>query len=263
MTHVTYSLKKLGRTFKLQKKILKTEMNHDEVDGENYSDKKDEWLDNVKQDVLCTAFSYASYCKVMQEITGFPRKECLSAPGLGWRYLSGLRTEEVEPIYTFIDKYMRHFVGRSIKGGRVCAFNQFYKSKNRDDILKIISKELNFKANVYDILEAYMKYKNDHLQIIKEEFESKFDDYRQIVEEEKEKDINKKIGELPVYRLLQQSSLYDFLWGYDAVILYPSAMSNPKSIYPRIETGYAYTIDMNGEHVKKIMEVILPKEVLF
>ena len=34
-------------------------MNHDEVDGYNYKDKKGEWLDYVKHDVLCTAFSYA------------------------------------------------------------------------------------------------------------------------------------------------------------------------------------------------------------
>ena len=203
-------MKKLGRTFKLQKELLKTEMNHDEVDGDNYRDKKDEWLDYVRQDVLCTAFSYARYCKAMQKITGFSRKDCLSAPGSGWKCFNGLRTEEVEPIYTINDKYMRLFVRRSIKDGRVCAFNQYYKSKNSDDILKIFSKELNFKGIIYDILEAYKKYKNDHLQFIKEEYESKFDDYRQIVEEEKEKDINEKLGELPFYRLLQQSSLNVF-----------------------------------------------------
>ena len=59
MTHLNYSLKNLGKTFKLQKKLLKTEMNHDEVDSDNYKDKKDEWLDYVKQDVLGTTFSYA------------------------------------------------------------------------------------------------------------------------------------------------------------------------------------------------------------
>ena len=48
--------KKIGKTFKLQKESLKTEMNHDEVDGDNFNDKKDEWLDYVKQDVLYTAF---------------------------------------------------------------------------------------------------------------------------------------------------------------------------------------------------------------
>ena len=61
---------------------------------------------------------------------------------------------------------MRWFVRQSIKGGRVCAFNQYYKSKISDDILKIISNELNFTGNVYDVIEVYMKYKNEHLKII-------------------------------------------------------------------------------------------------
>ena len=60
-------------------------MDHDEVDGNNYKDKKEEWLDYVEQDVLCTAFSYARYSKAMQEITGFSMKNSLSAPGLGWK----------------------------------------------------------------------------------------------------------------------------------------------------------------------------------
>ena len=70
MTHLNYSIKILGKTFKLQKKILKTEMNHDEITGDNYKDKKDEWLCYVKNDVLCTAFSCARYIKAMEEITG-------------------------------------------------------------------------------------------------------------------------------------------------------------------------------------------------
>ena len=40
MTHLNYSLKKLGRTFKLQKESLETEMNHDEIDYNDYKDKK-------------------------------------------------------------------------------------------------------------------------------------------------------------------------------------------------------------------------------
>ena len=43
-------------------------MNHDDVYGDNYKDKIDEWLPYVKNDVLCTAFSYARYIKAMQEI---------------------------------------------------------------------------------------------------------------------------------------------------------------------------------------------------
>ena len=51
--------------------------------------------------------------------------DCLSAPGLGWKYFNDMRDEHDEPIYTYNDNYMRWFVRQSIKGGRVCAFNQY------------------------------------------------------------------------------------------------------------------------------------------
>ena len=45
---------------------------------------------------------------------------------------------------------MRWFVRQAAYGGRVCAFNQDYKSKSCDDIFKFISEELNVKGSVYD-----------------------------------------------------------------------------------------------------------------
>ena len=159
VTHLNYSLKKLGKTFELPKELLKTEMDHDDIDGDIYKDKKDFWLLYVKNDVLCTSYCFARYIKAMEEITGFSMKDCLSLPGLGWKYFNSLRTEEDEPIYTYNDKYLRSFVRQSIKGGRVCVFNQYYKSKHCDDILKIINKELAVKGTVYDTIEAYMEYK--------------------------------------------------------------------------------------------------------
>ena len=100
MTHLIYSLKKLGKTFKLQKETLKTEMDHDEVYSDTWKNGKDEWLDYVKNNVLCTAFSYARYSKAMEEFTRFLMKDCLSLPGLGWKHFNSLRTEEDEPKYT-------------------------------------------------------------------------------------------------------------------------------------------------------------------
>ena len=143
MTNLIYLLKKLGKTSILQKELLKTEMDHAEINSNNYKDKKDEWLDYVKIDVLCTVFSYARYSKAKDDITGFSMKDSLSLPELGWKYFNSLGTEEDEPVYTYNDKYMRWFVRQSIKVGRVCTFNQCYKSKNCDDILQIISEELN------------------------------------------------------------------------------------------------------------------------
>ena len=129
ITHLYSSLKKLGKTFKLQTELLETEMNQDDVNGDNYKNKINELLPYVKNDVLYTAFNHARYCKAMEDITGVSMKDCLSLPGLGWKYFNSLRTEEDEPIYTYDDKYMRWFVRQSIKGGRVCSFTQNFKSK--------------------------------------------------------------------------------------------------------------------------------------
>ena len=251
MTHLNYSLKKLGKTFELQKELLKTEINHNEVYSDTWKDKKSEWLPYVKKDVLCTAFSYAKYIKAMEEITGFSMKDCLSLPGLGWKYFNSLRTEEDEPIYTYNDKYMRWFVRQSIKGGRVCAFNQYYKSNHDNDIKRILSKELGVKGNIYDIIEEYLRYKKKYYDIYEKEYESQFNDYRDEDVDEKEKYINEKLGNLRIHKLLKQIELIHLLWDFDAVSLYPSAMWDEKSIYPRIETGYAYTPDMNNEIVEK------------
>ena len=160
----------------------------------------------------------------MEEITGFDMKDCLSLPGLRWKSFISLRTEEDEPIYIYNDNCMRWFVRQSIKGGRVCAFNQYYKSKICDDILKIISEELNVKGNIYDNREAYLEYKNEYLKIFENEYESKFTDYRDENEEEKEKYIKENLSQLPIHLLIKQMKLDELLWDFDATSLYPSTM---------------------------------------
>ena len=77
-------------------------MDPDEIDAINYKDKQDEWLDYVKQDMLCTAFSYAQKSKALEEITGFGMKICLSLRGLAWKYFNSSRTEGDELIYTLM-----------------------------------------------------------------------------------------------------------------------------------------------------------------
>ena len=47
MTHLNYTLKILGKSFKLEKEILKTKLNHDDVNDNNYKDKKGDRLDYV------------------------------------------------------------------------------------------------------------------------------------------------------------------------------------------------------------------------
>ena len=153
-------------------------MNHDEIDESKWRDKKDKWVDYVKNDILCTAFSYARYSKTMEEITRFSMKGCLSLPELGWKYFISLKTEKDEPIYTNNDIHMRSFARQSIKEGRVCAFNIYCKSKICDNILKILSEELNVTGNNYDIIEGYLNYKNKLFKNLEKEYENQFNDYR-------------------------------------------------------------------------------------
>ena len=105
----------------------------------------------------------------MECTSGFSKKYCLSLPELGWKYSNSLRTKEDEPIYTYNDKFMKWFVRQSIKGGRVCAFNQYYKSKTCDDILKIISEDFNVKGKFYDNIEAFLIYKNKYFKNFEKE----------------------------------------------------------------------------------------------
>ena len=99
---------------------------------------------------------------------------------------------------------MRWFVRQSIKGGRFCSFSQYYRPKICDEVLKILSEELNVKGNVYNTIEAYMKKKNHHLKKIKQEYESKFNDFRDIDEEEMNNYINKKIRWKSISKFLQE-----------------------------------------------------------
>ena len=66
-----------------------------------------------------------------------------------------------------------------------------------------------------------------------------------------EKYINEELSKLPIHQLWKQIKLFELLMDFDDTSLYPSAMWDKKSIYPRIETGYAYTKDLNNELVEK------------
>ena len=119
---------------------------------------------------------------------------------------------------------MRWFVRQSIKGGRVCAFNQYYKSKHCDDNLKIINKELAVEGTVYDTFEAYMEYKNKHFETFEKEYENQFYDYRDEDIEEKEKYINEKLSNLRLHKIIKRIEMIHLLWDFDDVSLYPSAI---------------------------------------
>ena len=248
--HINKSLNKIGKSYKLQKSLLKKELEHDEIYEDTWEAKENEWLPYVKNDVLSIAFCYARYTMGMEELTGFGMKNSLTLPSLANKYFNSFRDENDEPIYTYTDPFMRNFVRKAIKGGRCNAFNQHYKSEILNEFFKIISKELNVNGNICDILEKYFEFLNKYEKQYSKEFDSKYDDYRDINQKEKEKYVNKKLNMLPLHQELSKLDLNKTQMNFDATSLYPSAMWDKNSVYPKIETGFAFKPHMDDVYVE-------------
>ena len=199
----------------------------------------------------------------MEALTGFGMKNCLTLPSLANKYFNSLRDESDEPIYTYNDDFMRYFVRQSIKGGRCSALNQYYKSNISKEVFNIISKELNIadiNDNVCEIIDKYFKYTNEQRKKIEDEYDSQFNDYRDNDEEERTEHINKELNKLPIHQKLQKLNHNDVMMDFDATSLYPSAMWDEKSVYPKIETGFAFKPNMSKTYVDAFNNQIFNKD---
>ena len=250
--HFNQSLRKLGESYKLQESLHKKELEHDGIYEDTWEARENEWLPYVKIDVLSTAFCYARYTMGMEELTEFGMKNSLTLPALANKYFNSLREENDEPIYTYTDPFMRNFVRKAIKGGRCNAFNQHYKSEISDEVFNIISKELNVNrdSNENEILEKYFEFLNENEKQYGKEFDSNYDDYREIDQKEKEKYVNKKLNMLPIHKVLSKLDSNKSQMNFDAASLYPSAMWDSDSVYPKIETGFAFKPHMIDVYVR-------------
>ena len=186
----------------------------------------------------------------MEELTGFGMKNSLTLAALANKYFNSLRDENDEPIYTYTDPFMRKFVRESIKGASCNALNQRYKSETSDEVFNIISKELNANGNEYEILEKYFEFLKEYEKQYTEEFNSKYDDYRDINENEKTNYINKKLNMLSIHKELSKLDSNKTQMSYDGNSLYPSAMWDENSVYPKIETGFAFEPHMNDVYIE-------------
>ena len=144
---------------------------------------------------------------------------------------------------------MRNFVREANKGGRCNAFNQHFKSENSDEVFIIISKELNVNGNICEIFGKYFKLLNKYEKQYAKKFDSKYDDYRDIKEKEKTDFLNKKLNMLPIHKELCKLDSNETQMDFDAMSLYPSAMCDENSVYPKIETGFAFKSHMNTTFV--------------
>ena len=136
ISHIKGSLEKIGREYGLQPELLKGEIEHSIINKNNFAELRHIWEPYLISDVFCLAFIYARHSMEMQKMSGFGIKDCLTEASLGWKCF-GTYNKDRE-FYTFNDKYVRSFIRKSIKGGRVCALNRYFESKQCEEILNII-----------------------------------------------------------------------------------------------------------------------------
>ena len=104
-------------------------------------------------------------------------------------------------------------------------------------------------GNKYAIVEKYITYLKTYRSRYESEYDSQFEDYRQRNQKARDKYVNEKLFELRISMKLKQLNRDDLLKVFDATSIYPSAMVD--GVYPKIETGYAFTKDMNESIVNQ------------
>ena len=114
-------------SYKIQPNFLKQEVEHDEIYEDTWEEKENEWLPYHKNDMLSNPFSYARYAKVMEKLTGFGMTNSLTLPSLANKYFNSLRDENDEPVYTYTDPFMRHFVRQGVQNRQMCSFQPILK----------------------------------------------------------------------------------------------------------------------------------------
>ena len=170
-SHIKGSLEKIGREYGLQPELLKGEIEHSIINKNNFAELRHIWEPYLISDVLCLAFIYARRSMEMQKMSGFGIKDCLTEASLGWKCF-GTYNKDRE-FYTFNDKYVRNFIRKSIKGGRVGAFNRYFESNQCENILNIIKKHLKINDDeISNIIDKYLKYINTKRDEFRLEFEN-------------------------------------------------------------------------------------------
>ena len=89
----------------------------------------------------------------MEEKTGFSMKNNLILPSIANKHLNTLRDDKDEPICTYNDECMRHFVRQPVQGGRCSDLSQYYKLTISDEVFNNISKEFYNNGNKCEILD--------------------------------------------------------------------------------------------------------------
>ena len=130
------SLVRICREYGLQPGRLKGKVEHLVFIKSNFAGLRQSWEPYLKLEVLCSAFMYSRHSMEIQNMSGFGIKDCLTEASF-FGSVFGQKNKDRE-FYTFNNKYVRNFLCRSIKWGRVNALIGYFESNQSDELLNTI-----------------------------------------------------------------------------------------------------------------------------
>ena len=104
-------------------------------------------------------------------------------------------------------------------------------------------------GNVSKTIDKYFEYTNKHRKTIENENDSHFHDCRANNRKEGTKYIIIELNKLPIHKELRKLTLDDVMMDFDAMSLFPSALWDENSVYPKKETAYAFKPHLNKTYV--------------
>ncbi|PAA48597.1 hypothetical protein BOX15_Mlig030240g1 [Macrostomum lignano] len=259
--HASMSLKKFCSSMTIREDLRKTSMVHD-ITEHDYLERMDEWYEYLQFDLISLCACIHKYNEIAYEIGGMTMFDTLTCSSLTlkcWfkdfvrvedKMKQYLKTEEktnyikkveeiISPlkiedyfdlsklekakyqtllrkefsVHSHTNPYIRRFMRDAVKGGRVFALINKYESDCFQTIVDVVKAHL--KTPTSDPCEVISSY-------IKSDMEEK-----------------KKIA---IKLKKQLGTVSDCLMNFDGVSLYPSAMSDKDSEYPRAETARVFDI---------------------
>ena len=102
---------------------------------------------------------------------------------------------------------MQSFVKQSNKGGTCGSFNQNQISIISDELFNTFSKELDVNGYICKPSDEYFEFTIKQKKMFENEYDSQFEDYRDINEDEISKNNYKKLGKLTIHEKLQKLQL--------------------------------------------------------
>ncbi|ESO97230.1 hypothetical protein LOTGIDRAFT_174513 [Lottia gigantea] len=159
---------------------------------DNWEELRDEWEPYAKRHTLCPGACLIKYNQVMKEVVNQNISNNLTAPSLslkGWYYLyhydkemveeewyettrmvpKHTEKENVEKVYSHTNPFIRNFIRRSIKGGRVSANRKSFETNKMDEIcnvLKVYISQSDTKSNnIIDLFKEYSASTKDKTEV--------------------------------------------------------------------------------------------------